>query len=240
MFAINMYSAHSARSYKEAQELLEKASKRKARTTWRGETCYPIPGKETSRQMSVREVKNGIAFQYHRTDVITWHPDNSYTIDTYSSRSTCAFFDTFAPWDTYLMRDGRVLIIDDLGYALDGSPCHVKDGIPKTGIGVFTKQVVNREGAKRVLAETRYAEYREWYKIMAPMLVPTKQPYFVPHEALEDEANWPMMASCSWGEGHPDKVRLSIYDANHRECYREETYDVLPREKARNTSHRVC
>lgn len=239
MFAISMRGALSASSYEEAKSLLERASKRKARTGPRGENCYPIPGKETSAQMSVRATESGVAFRYYNTDVITWHPDNSYTLIAWESRSTCAFFEAFSPWGTYLTRNGEVLLVDGLGYALKGTPCHVKGGVPRNGITWFTKQVVDKEGAKRTLAKTRYAEYRKWYKIMAPMLIPTRQPYFLACEAVEDEANWPMMASCICGDGHPDKVRLSIYDAHSHDCYKTETYDVLPADKARSSSYRV-
>jgi len=180
----------------------------------------------------------GVAFRYHRTDVITWHRDETYTLDTWTSRSTCTFFNQFCPIGTYLTRDGRVLIIEDTAYAVCGK-VHVKNGKPSGGLGQFRRERINREGAKHVLAETRYAEYREWYKIMKPLLGDQRQPFFRAEEALEDESNWPMMASCWANDGHPDRVRNAIYNRNGSDCYTTEYADTLPADQAHRSVWRV-
>jgi hypothetical protein len=173
----------------------------------------------------------GVAFRYHRTDVVTWHPDGSYTYDPFTSRSTCTFFNQFTPFSTYATREGKVLIIGDTAYPVaGGGRVHIKDDKPTGGLGRFRKSVVNRESAKRVLAETRYAEYRAWYAVMKPLLGNQRQPFFMPQEALHDEANWPMMASCMFGAGHPDRVRKALYGEDYREVYEDVYFDTVPAE----------
>lgn len=239
MFGINMYGVKPVESYEEAATMLDRASKRKGRGEISGNTCYAIPGKEGSRVMSIRWTGDGVAFRYHHTDVITWHPDNSYTLDSYSSRSTCGFFNRFCPAGTRLTREGEVLIIGDTGYALAFGAVHVKDGKLNGSLGRFERERVNRKNAKAVLAKTRYAEYRDWYKTMKPLLGDVRQPYFDAVECLADDSTWPMMASCMVNDGHPDRVRLDIYRANADECFETVVYDNLPADKAERSAYKV-
>ena len=239
MFALQMYQAPRVTSFGEAISVYTRAQRHRPRTVAsNGDLCYPIPGKENNRDLSVRMTAKGVAFRYHSTDVITWHRDGSYTYAPWNSRSTCSFFNQFCPIGTYLTRCGAVLIIDDTGYAPCG-PVRVKDGKPSGGLTWFHRERVDRKAAKRVLAETRYAEYREWYKIMKPLLGDQQQRYFDAAEALEDESNWPMMASCHLGDGHPDRVRKAIYAYNHHECYKTETAESLPADQAHRSVWRV-
>ena len=239
MFALSMYNAPRVTSFDGAISVLTDAQRHKPRTVDRnGDNCYPIPGKQGNRSLSVRMTPKGVAFRYHNTDVITWHPGGSYTYDPWSSRSTCTFFNQFCPLDTYLTRDGAVLVIGDTAYAVRG-PVTVRDGEPSGDLGVFTRDVVNREAAKQVLARTRYAEYREWYKVMKPLLGDQRQPYFDAVDGLEDESNWPMMASCRCGDGHPDRVRKAIYARYDTECYKTETAESIPAGQAQRSAWRV-
>ena len=239
MFALQMHQAPRVTSYDEALSVLTRAQRRRGRTLHDiGENGYPIPGKESNRDLSVRMTPKGVAFRYHRTDVITWHPGGAYTYELWNSRSTCSFFNQFCPMGTYLTRDGEVLIIGDTAYAVTG-PVTVQDGKPSGRLGQFRRERINREGAKRVLAETRYAEYREWHKIMKPLLGNQRQPFFRAEEALEDESNWPMMASCWTNDGHPDRVRNAIYNRNGSDCYTAEYSDTLPADQAHRSVWRV-
>jgi hypothetical protein len=226
-----MHSAPRVASYDDALRVLEQAKGlvKVPRSTTRGDNCYPIPGKVKNRSLSVRMTGTGVAFRYYSTDVVTWHPDGSYTYDPFTSRSTCTFFNQFTPFSTYATRDGAVLVIGDTAYPVAGGKrVHVKDGKPSGGLGRFCKTVVNRPAAKRVLAGTRYAEYRAWYAVMKPLLGEQRQPFFMPEDTLHDEANWPMMASCLFGAGHPDKVRTRIYGEHYREVYEQVSFDTVP------------
>lgn len=237
-FALQMHNVPRIKSWPEAAALLERAMERKPLMNG----GYLIPGKTGNRDISMRMSNEGIHFRYHTTDVITWHPDGSYTYDPWTSRSTCAFFNQFCPENTYLTRDGVVLIIDDTGYAVcGGDPVHVVGGVPQSGIGVFTREAVDREAAKKVLERTRYAEYREWYKIMSPLLT-IGEHYLREEDAVEmlkDEKNWPELASARWGQGNPNTIRTTIYLRNNTECYRTEVYKTLPRDKATRSAYRV-
>lgn len=237
MFALQMHSAMRVTSWGEAACVLERAMKRKPLMNG----GYPIPGKENNKDVSVRLSNEGIHFRYHHTDVITWHPDGSYTYDPWTSRSTCTFFNQFCPAHTHLTRNGTVLIIRNTGYAAWGEKVHVVDDVPQSGVGAFVCEVINRRGAKEVLKRTRYAEYREWHRVMSPLLTPAKN-FYTDGEMLamlEEEARWPELATARWGDGHPDKMRTLIYADNAEECYKEETFETLPSDKAQRSEYRV-
>ena len=237
MFGLNMHTVCRVTSWQDAAATLQRATGLKQRS----DGSYPLPGKERSKDVSVRMVSDGIAFRYHHTDVITWHPDGSYTYDPWTSRSTCTFFNQLNP--DYLTRDGDVLIIGDKGYAIyGGTPVHVRDCKPVSGLGVFQRQVIDRKRAKEVLAGTRYAEYREWYKVMMPMLTPRSGRSVNPIDALDylkDETKWAELATDRWADYNPDKLRGVIYGIYEADCYKTETYDVLPANKAQRSEYRV-
>jgi len=118
----------------------------------------PIKGKERSRQMNVRIRKSGeVVFRYHSTDVVTWRPDNSYVIESYASRSTCQFANSFIPAHHWLTKEGSRL---GIGTWSEGTVHPVIRKVTVHGDhvetdAVFTRTVVNRKGAKEVLAATR-------------------------------------------------------------------------------------
>jgi hypothetical protein len=191
-----------------------------------------IKGKENSPQLGVRIVHNAVKFRYHRTDVVTWHPSNSYTVSTYMSRSTCEFASWFIPKDHHLTFSGTVLVTGDIMHPVVGS-ITVKSGyVSHEHVGtVFQKKRIDRKAAKRVLAQTRYAEYRAWHKAMSPLVrghMPTA--YFrddVRLEMIADESKWhDLMMSY---ESHPDKIRELIYLQNYQEVYYYENCETLPR-----------
>jgi len=239
MFGLKMHTVCRVTSWQDAADTLNRATRLKQRS----DGSYPLPGKERNKDISVRMVNDGIAFRYHHTDVVTWRPDGSYTYEPWSSRSTCTFFNQLCPIGHDLTRAAEVLIIGDKGYAIyGGSPVHVRDCKPVSGLGVFQRQVIDRKRAKEVLAGTRYAEYREWYKVMMPMLMPRSGEYLSPNDAvlyLRDETKWPALATERWDDFTPDKMRGVIYFLNSESCYKTETYDVLPANKAQRSEYRV-
>lgn len=239
MFGLSMRTAPRVCSWNDAARTLNDATAGKQRS----DGSWPIPGKEGSKAVSVRLTKDGIAFRYHYTDVITWHPDGSYTHDPYHTTSTCTFFNSFCPARTYLTRTGEVLIIDKKGYPIcGGRPVHVKDGVPQSGTGLFSKTVVNRKEAKKLLAETPYAEYREWYKTMRPLLTESGCLH-TPHDdfctQFEDREWWPALASAMGGLGKPDNVREMIYHENPGRAFEEKKFGVLSANAAQDSRYRV-
>lgn len=238
-FTLNMRDVPVVASYADAENFLT----RSAKDPWKGvDDEFPIINKRRNRDMGVRRKANGdIAFRYWRTDVITWHSDGSYTYEPWNSRSTCSFFNAFCPSGHYLTRDGEVLVTGDKAYPIGShAPVKVREDEVINGVpGCFSKSVVNKAGAKKVLASTRYAEYRAWYKIMRPLL--QENSYIAGWEVkdfLADERLWPKLAMCR-AHGEPERLRQYIYGENAAECYEDQHYDTLPRELARQSRYRV-
>jgi len=236
MFAINMTSAPRVQSYDDAVRVLCKATEKVTTHVQLGEE-FRIPGKQNSPQMAVRKTATGIAFRYHYTDVIVWHPDNSYTLTPWSSVSTCTFFDAFSPFGHYLTKNGNALVIDGTAYALAGS-VHVANGEPRGSLGYFYKRRVDREEAKRVLAGTKYEEYRTWYKTFRPMLeFVTPGFYWMSYEIfdiLEDTDMWVKLATGTVRDGSPAGVRQAIY--GQKDCYRLDSFSSVPSHQLKSVS----
>jgi hypothetical protein len=204
----------------------------------------PIKGKESSKQMGVRIPKNGdVVFRYHSVDVVTWRADNSYVIETYASRSTCAFANCFLPREHWLTKEGAHL---GIGSWSEGTVYPVVRRVTVRGDhvetdGIFTREVVDRKGAKEVLAETRYAEYRDWYNVMFPMIRDTFAPswqdkWWAPAELMEmlnDPDQW--HAIMTGLHGSPKDVREVLYSNSWDQAYTTVQAATLPASKANNT-----
>ena len=111
---------------------------------------------------------------------------------------------------------------------------HIKRGAQTIDTDtLFSRDVVNREGAKRVLADTNYAEYRKWHAVMLPLLIPQDGRYhraswlsMSPLKALEDQDMWPDLLRSAYGR--PDYLRNYIYQNHAAECYERADYRSLP------------
>ena len=208
-----------------------------------------IKGKESSRQMSVRILKNGdVAFKYHATDVVTWRMDNSYVIESYASRSTCEFANRFIPPRHWLYKEGARL---GIGAWDTGTVYPVVHHVTVRGDHVetkamFTRKVVDRKGAKQVLAGTRYVEYRDWYNVMFPMVRDTmprswQRKWWTPSELVEmlnDPDQW--HAIMVGQHGSPKDVREMLYRANWETAYTTVRAATLPADKINNTWGVTC
>ncbi len=194
-----------------------------------------ISGKPNSPQMGVRLTKGKVAFRYHNTDVVTWHPDDTYTVETYNSKSTCEFANHFLPIGQALEFQGRAFRIDGVMYpAIGDITVRPKDGKVLGTQAFFVKEVIDRKAAKAVLAKTRYAEYRDWHKAMWPMVkdnmkggwsrpVPTAWETI---DLLEDETKWHNLMTS--GMGQPEDVRQTIYSAHYSTVYYTKKETSLP------------
>ena len=197
-----------------------------------------IKGKATSPQLGVSiDSKGDVVFRYHRTDVIIWHRNNSYTINSYSSRSTDAFASAFMPSNASLSKQGSQITLGH--YHDEDAVIHpiyheatVRGKVVKTD-AVFTKDTINRKKANKLLATTRYAEYREWYGAMWPMvrddLPPTYRREYLTIELPElisnsDEWHRVMVSQ----QGCPDNIRNSIYGRNWAAVHDTKTAKMLP------------
>jgi hypothetical protein len=212
----------------------------------KGMSERPIKGKETSKQMGVTLASNGdVKFRYHSTNVIVWHRSNSYTINTFSSISTCAFASAFMPAGHGLGGMGsRIRIggwVDGTVHAII-STATIKGDKVKTD-AVFFKEVINRKVAKKVLDTTRYAEYREWHAAMYPMVKDDMPPAYrreyigYPFDntvkLLENPDEWHRLMMSR--AGHPSQIREGIYATGlGREVYRTVTQKTLTSKESRS------
>jgi hypothetical protein len=227
-FSVNMYHGviGAINSHKDAVSFYHSCRERSA-----GDRR--IKGKENSHQMGVSLASNGdVKFRYHRTDVIVWHCNNSYTINTFSSISTCAFASAFMPAGHSLSGTGSRIHI---GHWVDGtvyaiiSTATIKGDKVKTD-AVFAKEVINRKAAKKLLDKTRYAEYRKWHAAMYPMVKNDMPPEYKREyigypfdntvKLLENPDEWHRLMMSR--DGHPSKIREGIYSTR-----RSEVYDIV-------------
>ena len=192
-------------------------------TPWRGEDPdgeRPLPEKR-SRDYGVRMDGTDVVFRYHRTDVIRWHKDGSYTLDTggYRTRSTGEFASNFMPQRHWLQKEASHLRIGDRIYPIAGHKVTVSaDDVPSgEGLGEFVKRTVNRKKSKVLLDRLGYPAYRQWYETMFPLVRETlpsryRRDYLAEgyvEAALKDPEKWhELMVS---NGGTPAQVREMMY-----------------------------
>jgi hypothetical protein len=177
----------------------------------------PIRGKERS-PMDIRVKHGNVIFRYHRTDVVTWRPDDSYTVQCWASQSTAMFASCFIPWKLDSFNLSTVLRVRDTLYpVVDRITVHADGRVDTTA--VFSRQVINRANAKQALASTRYADYVAWYKLMWPMVRGSRHNpyqfasvrYYYVKDVLADDANWHNLMMGP--NGRPDEIRNALYTA---------------------------
>lgn len=66
-------------------------------TPIRGSNLRPLGNRRKQHQEIIKRADNSIACKLYRTDVVTFHPDESVEVRTYNSRSTATFADALLP-----------------------------------------------------------------------------------------------------------------------------------------------
>jgi hypothetical protein len=245
MFAISTAGIPRINSYTDALRYHDRA----AQMPWRnGGEDYPFPEKR-ARQYGVRKTsgEGSIVFRLHSTDVVTWHPDNSITIEVYTSHSTAAFADCLLPSGIHtgggmtrlVVGDGSTRKVYPIAGTVRIAPDHETIDTPV----VWEKRRVDRKVAKAVLAQTNYVEYREWWQLMTAMTKPTLKfhPYWLDWdkvEALADRNRWHDLM-CTWSGGSPDQVRQAIYNRTSEPVYYYEHFDYVIGYNATKTCNAV-
>jgi hypothetical protein len=181
----------------------------------------------------------------NHADVVTWRPNNSYVVHGWASRSTATFASTFMPHNHFMSRECQRL---QIGSWSDGTVYPVWRSVTVYGDtvqtnGVFARQVVDRKAARVVLARTRYAEYRDWYNVMFPMMRDNLPPswnrkWYSPSEfvsMLDDADRWHDIMMSNSSGGTPYAVRKMLYRNSGDEVYITVTEATLPASKANNT-----
>ena len=234
-FGLSMRSVPYVTTYADAVAMYGGA------TAWRGEDPAgerPLPDKR-SRDYGVRIDGTDVVFRYHNTDVVRWHANGSYTLNTggYHTNSTGTFATNFMPRQHYLQKEATHLRIKDRLYPIAGHKVTVStDEVPSgEGLGRFAKRTVNRKRATALLATLGYPAYRAWYETMLPMVRDTMPPtwrrdYYSADaikESLGDPEMWHgLMMSTA---GSPAQVREAMYSKYeyHGSVYDYEYRDFL-------------
>jgi hypothetical protein len=235
MFGLNMNSCYITSINNHAEALAAYERGKPQRSEIHGD-ARRIPGKEGSRVMDVRIKASGsVAFRYHYTDVVTWHKDDTCSVDTYPSDATCRFADRFIPKSMWFEAAMRHLVVGATTYAITGPfKLNVDGPIGTMGLGAFKREVVNRRRARALLATTRYAEYRAWYDATWPMVRDTVR--YVPWastgddilEALTDDRQWFNLLE---HRVTPADLRAALYSKDRwtpASVYDTETRETLP------------
>ena len=233
-FGLSMRDVPWVKSYSEAVALFEKS------VPWRnGGEDRPLPNKR-QRAYGVRMSGDDVVFRYHYTDVIRWHPDESYTINTggYSSRSTCEFASHFMPTRHWLTKETAHLSIDGTVYAVAGQRISVSGTgmVSGPGLGRFEKNSINRKKAKEYLTEVGYYPYVAWHKLMYPMVKDTlpetwRRKYVADYDVvpmLHNEELWHELMTSAVGDPHVMREMLYRYRGAEFGVFDSTYYDTMP------------
>lgn len=218
-FGVSMYNVDYVRSYADAVDMYNKA------TAWRGEDPdgeRPLPDKR-DRAYGVRMDGTDVVFRMYHTDVVTWHKDGSYTVNNggYHTNSTCAFATNFMPRDAYLVKQAKVLRINNTMYPIAGHRVTVSpDGtVSGEGLGRFGRRTINRKNSKKLREDSNFLAYRAWHSLMFPMVKDTLPPMwkrrYIPidhiEEYIKNEEKWHEVMVSSAGQPNQVLERLYVY-----------------------------
>lgn len=153
-------------------------------TPWRSKPNDPRPLQERRNKiMSVRRETNGdIAFRYHSTDVVIWHSDNTFTVNTYASQSTDVFANGFTPaafWSH--MASDFVRIMTPEGTKFYRTRQQMRFELLPGGSMImhtpplpFVKHRIDRGVIKQVRQETGFTDFKLWATAYEAMVQPAR------------------------------------------------------------------
>ena len=177
--------------------------------TWRGEDNERILDSRKKRRVNIRQLRDGsIACRLYNTDVVTYHPDNSMTIESWASVSTDEFANSLLRWTNVSTQftTGTIRVS-----GIQGEPDKFYRAIrtielaynPDTkGYAVtnmsepFEIVTINKTEANKVLKAHDYKAFANWVRMMAVSDVTFEATHYYPligypaHEALLDRSLW--------------------------------------------------
>lgn len=125
--------------------------------------------KRNKMHATIRKLNDGsIACRLHRTAVVIYHPDNTITLNSYSSISTNEFASGLLPWDVSVNFIGGYARLGRWGdghfYKL-GSTIKLtnKDGWTVDNPQPWSVPVVDKVKAREALKTSRYSEFKLWW-----------------------------------------------------------------------------
>jgi len=145
----------------------------------RDDNVRPLGPRSKHGHLNIRMKGDNVALRLYHTDIIVWHPDDTFDVDGYNSISTDMVFGRLAPrgvtsqfacsgysvlWFGRRWGDDRAR-----GYALKNGRAHIihdKKGNwmidPKTPPVKFEQSYVERSVARAQLEKTNYHEFQTW------------------------------------------------------------------------------
>ena len=107
----NLHMYGNASSYAAARQLYESAK------PWKhGSSERKLNPKSSRDIMGVRMSGLDVVFRLYGTDCVTWHPDNTFTIDPYASLTTSRFVKRYTPsycWAWFTDERGMIFEVGD-------------------------------------------------------------------------------------------------------------------------------
>lgn len=216
-------------------------------TPWRGEsgeTSRPLL-EPRRRTMSVNLHSDGsVAFQLHRTEVVTYHPDNTLTLDVYATPTTDAFARSFMPHrvmpafvSDYVYAFGRYYRTEHhRATVIDLTRGEVVNPLP------WQRKTIDRARARQARNMFGLTAFKAWYQAVVALghtLDGTYHPYRMSNEdhlrALADQSRWLELVpqNVRWGKSTPpfaklDKIVLQEFDRYNEPVFIEtEPVDFL-------------
>lgn len=182
-FHIQTHDFPPIRCYSDAHQYWERIK------PWRGYSptdAKPLAGRK-AHHMTIRKLNDGsIAMRLHHTDVVTYHPDNSITIEGYASVSTDAFARALLPSGlsasfnngvgfmvhttvTRLMADKTITMrrVDGEWQATDPAM-----------LTPFVKYSVDRKKANAALKKYEFSDFEAWIKARKAFDKDARRGYF--------------------------------------------------------------
>tara|TARA_R110000868_G_scaffold261331_2_gene519415 strand:+ start:22 stop:642 length:621 start_codon:yes stop_codon:yes gene_type:complete len=177
--------------------------------------------------MTMRLAKDGsIVFRLYSTDVVTWHPDNSITVNPYPSKTTDAFAYAVLPYGINPCLDhalGTCLNLGDYLYkidqitrlrVLDDKWCVVEGLLP-----IVVPQL-DRVKAREALKASRWNDFMVWRNAYVAMEGVVDPDYFwsdsdVLLNMLADQSRWVELHRKIGASYHRyDELKLHVYRAH--------------------------
>lgn len=145
-----------------------------------------------------------VVLRLYEHPVVTWHKDNSVTIQGYDSISTVVFARHCTPDEMSARMCGGSFAIDIKSkygwrtYKADNVTFRERDGTWKADkITPWMIPEVNRERAKQARQESRYNEFRAWLIVYVQMTEAPHKSYLKDKLALlRDRSKWRELATC--------------------------------------------
>lgn len=219
-FTLSMPGVRAVRSYAAAVQAFEKGRVLRDQG-WLPYGVRALKGHGKDYCLVRQTLKGDVIFCYHRTDLVTWHPDGTCTVTNggYPSQSTQTFIERFAPlsgWSYNLGFQSGATVVRvgpwngpetryynmsggvELHFSADGQLLNPQVCRP------FTAERIDRAKAKALLTEKGYYPFAKWYRTIRPMVEwahcetaswSQRQTLltYLDDNGLHDDTHWPEM-----------------------------------------------